>query len=627
MLEAIRKGTKTWLFKGFLSLLVLSFAVWGIGDIFRGSGTGAVAIVGDEEITPQQFDNAYRREYQRLADRLGGRLDAEQARDFGLVESTLNLLIGRVAIDGAMRAMGLTAAEDVVAQDIRSNPAFHNDKGAFDRAIFRRVLSSNGFSEEAYLASLRRDVARDQLLGAITSGAHPPQTLIERLYAFREEHRIAEFLVIPNESVGDVGSPDDPTLEVYHGENAAQFTAPEYRALTYVTLTADDLVAELRVSEEELAEEYDIRLDEFITPERRSVEQLLYDAEEVAREAYRQIEAGGDFHNVGAATNSLTAANPSLGEITRDSLPADIADQVFALAVETISKPLKGPFGWHLFRVTRIEPEITSSLDDVREELTRDIALARAGDALFEIANQIEDEFAAGANLAAAAGRLNLRLERIAAVDAEGNDPSGQSATLTDIDEFLEVAFTAGPGDEPVLNESADGGYFLVQVDRITASALRPFAGIREDVRAAWLAEKRGEAARTAAEALAAKLNNGGDFASLARAAGASLQTTNPLARADFAANRDIPPRLLFNLFKLKAGQASSAPRLDQSGQVVARVAEIRSARPATAGDETERLRDVLTAAIVSDLTTQYRTSLQIEAGVRINRQVIDSLF
>ena len=229
--------------------------------------------------------------------------------------------------------------------------------------------------------------------------------------------------------------------------------------------------------------------------------------------------------------------------------------------------------------------------------------------------------------MAEAAGRLNLRLERIAAVDAEGNDPSGQSATLTDIDEFLEVAFTAGPGDEPVLNESADGGYFLVQVDRITASALRPFAGIREDVRAAWLAEKRGEAARTAAEALVAKLDNGGNFASLARAAGASLQTTKPFARVDFAANRDIPPRLLFNLFKLKVGQASSAPRLDRSGHVVARVAEIRSAQPATAGDETERLRDVLTAAIVSDLTTQYRTSLQIEAGVRINRQVIDSLF
>ena len=627
MLEAIRKGTKSWLFKGLLSILVLSFAVWGIGDIFRGSGTGAVATVGDAEITSQQFDNTYRREYQRLEDQLGSRLDPEQARDFGLVESTLDLLIGRAAINGAMRAMGLTAAEDVVAQDIRSNPAFHNDEGAFDRAIFRRVLSTNGFSEEAYLASLRRDVARDQLLGAITSGAQPPQTLVERLYAFREERRIAEFLIIPNDSVGDVGSPDDPTLEVYHGENAAQFTAPEYRALTYVTLTADDLVAELRVSEEELAEEYDIRLDEFITPERRSVEQLLYDAEDVAREAYRQIEAGGDFQNVGAATNSLTATNPSLGEITRDSLPADVADQVFALAAGTISAPLKGPFGWHLFRVTHVEPEIIGSLDDVREELTLDIARARAGDALFEIANQIEDEFAAGADLEEAAGRLNLRPERIAAVDADGNDPSGQPATLPDIAELLGVAFTVGPGDEPVLHESADGGYFLVQVDRITASAVRPFADIREDVRTAWLAEKRGEAARTAAEALVAKLDNGEDFASLARARGASLQTTEPLARVDFAANRDIPPRLLFNLFKLKVGQAVSAPRLDRSGHVVARVTEIRSAEPTTAGDETERLRDALTAAIVSDLTTQYRTSLQIEAGVRINRQVINSLF
>ena len=49
MLDALRRGASGWIAKIFLSILVLSFAVWGVADVFRGYGAGSLAKVGKIE--------------------------------------------------------------------------------------------------------------------------------------------------------------------------------------------------------------------------------------------------------------------------------------------------------------------------------------------------------------------------------------------------------------------------------------------------------------------------------------------------------------------------------------------------------------------------------------------------
>ena len=58
MLEALRKATANWIAKLFIGLLVLSFAVWGVADIFGGYGRRTVAKVGDTEISYQDFQTS-----------------------------------------------------------------------------------------------------------------------------------------------------------------------------------------------------------------------------------------------------------------------------------------------------------------------------------------------------------------------------------------------------------------------------------------------------------------------------------------------------------------------------------------------------------------------------------------
>ena len=59
MLRGIHKASSTWLGKAVMGVimggLIISFAIWGIGDIFRGFGVNSVAKIGGTEISIEQF--------------------------------------------------------------------------------------------------------------------------------------------------------------------------------------------------------------------------------------------------------------------------------------------------------------------------------------------------------------------------------------------------------------------------------------------------------------------------------------------------------------------------------------------------------------------------------------------
>src|SRR5204862_4277620 len=75
MLRGIRKASANWLGRavmgGVMGLLALSFAVWGINDIFRGFGRSTLAKIGGTEIPIESFRQTYNERLQQISRRLG----------------------------------------------------------------------------------------------------------------------------------------------------------------------------------------------------------------------------------------------------------------------------------------------------------------------------------------------------------------------------------------------------------------------------------------------------------------------------------------------------------------------------------------------------------------------------
>jgi peptidyl-prolyl cis-trans isomerase D len=628
MLDSLRKGAGTWFVKAFLFLLVASFAVWGVGDIFRGRTDTALITVGDVKIEPQEFTDAFNREMRRMSQAIGQSLDREQARAFGLVDRTLQQVVTQTLYDTEAADLDLIASREMILQQIRENPAFQNEFKQFDRFRFEQLLRENGFSEASFIAANQRDLTRAQLFEAVAGGAQPPKALVEFFYKRQNEKRVAELLTVPNASFENVGEPDQAAVEKFHAEHATRFTAPEYRAISFVTLSPDDLLEEVRVSDAEIAEEYQARLPELSVAETRQVEQILFDAEEPAKQAAERIKAGEDFYKVAQEAAGQNEAAVRLGEQRREDLLPEAADAVFALPKGEVSAPVKTAFGWHLFRVTAITPGHKPTLEEAKAKLAEELKRRRAAETMFDMANRVDDALGGGASLEEIAQQFKLRFVKLDAVDAEGKNAQGQPIeSLPQSPELLREAFTAEKGaDDLQLREFQQGGYFIVRVDDVTAPALRPLEQVRAEAVEAWKAERRSEAAEKRANELVEKARQG-DLKAIAAEAGFAYVRTDPATRQEAAGLPTLSIEAAQALFKLQPGEAATAPTREGDGQVVLKLVEVTPADPAADAAGMERLRSQLRASIADDLLAGFRDALEQDVAITVDQAALNAMF
>ena len=628
MLDSIRQGVSSWVIKILLGLLILSFAVWGIGDIFLGAGANpSVATVGGQEITAAEFVRNYQRDVQSLASRAGRNVTPDEAREFGLVRQTISRMVTQTMLGETARGYGLSISDSLIRDAVWSNEAFHDVTGRFDQNRFLQTLAQNGLSEEEFVGSIRLDLARDQLLSSISVGTFAPGPLIEPIFKHRQEQRVAEMAVIDLSTIADPAAPEEPDVVRFYEENESRYIAPEYRAVTYVWIAPDALVDEIEVTQDELERTYQARIDSYFTAEQRDAEQVIYASESEAIAARERLVAGESFESVAADTGAINEGATDLGTVEWLDLPEDLGDAIFDLSEGAVSDPLETAFGFHIVRVSRIAPEGTQPLDDVRAEIEEEIKRNRSYDGLNDLVARLEDEMAGGRTLEDAAARVRLSAVRLDAIDRVGRDRAGNTVSgIADLDRFIESVFSGEEGRVSNPQESADGGFFLARVDSVTPEAARPLADIRDGVIADWVRDQKQQQARQQAETILAAANAGRSLAELAAEHDARLETSAPLTRASGQSQSDVSSGLVSQLFDARVGQHVMAPTATGDGFAVARLNEIIAATPEGDNIALAQLRDVLNASIAQDILQQYQIALQEEVGVSVNQGLLDTL-
>lgn len=611
------------IFTGVLfSLLIASFALWGIGDIFRsGAGGDAVIQVGEQEVGQQEFARTFQREFNRVRQQIGGDLDLETARQLGLVDQIVRQTVTRMLFDQKAREMGLRVSDEQVVQRLRQQEAFQS-AGSFNRQLFEQTLRQSGLSENRYIELLRSDIDRQHLAFAATGGLQVPGGLAEALYRYQNEQRIADFVTLPPDSF-QVAEPDEATLREYYDANSQAFMAPEYRELTLIHMQAQDLIEEVSVSEQALREAYESRQGEFGQPGRREVRQVVFDTREQAQKAVALVNEGRTFE---AVTEELTGRAPvDLGTNTRDELLPALVEPTFQLAEGAVSQPIESSLGWHVVQVTGVQEGKTPSFDEVRDQIRQDLAMDQAVDSLVQLANTLDDELAGGATLEEAASTVGMPVRRIEQISREGNAPNGEPVQdLPQKDEFLPVAFQTQQGQQSLLTETPQGGYFVLRVDSVTPSQVRPFEEVRDQVLSEYRADQRAQKAEAAAEEMAKAVDGGAALAELAGQRGLQVAQTQPLTRSG---NQQASPEgraVASQLFEIEPGQAVTSGV--QNGVVVARLSEVRPAQPEENQDAVVNLREQTRQGMRSDVLAQFADALRNRYDVRVNQTALDQI-
>jgi peptidyl-prolyl cis-trans isomerase D len=602
------KETAVWVMMG---MLILGLGGFGVTNF--GGGVSTVGSVGDTDITADDYARSFQQQLAAFSQQIGQPISGQEALAFGLDRQVLQGLVTRAALDNEAARISLSVGDAAVAAELTQMDAFKGVSGSFDREAYRFTLDRNNQSEAEFEAALRGDITRQLFQGMIASGFTAPAPMTETLYNWIAERRGFSMLRLTEADLATpVPDPTEEELQAFHAANIATFTRPEAKRITYASLLPETIAADQPVDDAVLQDLYQSRIAEFVLPERRIVERLVYPDQAAAYAARAELDAGATFDALVTA-RGLTLDAIDLGDVTPEDLGA-AGQAVFAAAEGDVVGPLASDLGPALFRVVTVLSAEETTFEEARDTLAIEIQTDAARRLISDKVELVDDLLAGGATLEDLAKEAGLTLATIDHVPLqqgtdviEGYPAFRAAADSVQADDFSEAI---------VLE---DGGLVALRLDEVVPAAPIPFAEARDAVDAEWRADATAKALAARAVEIKGAIEGGAAIGSFG-----IVDVTPEVARDSFIA--DAPDTLMPAVFAMAEGdvQVIEAPGFI----AVVRLDQIQPA--ATEGEEAEALQTALAAqieqAISADAFTAFTNALSAEAGISLDQSVINAV-
>ncbi len=637
MLEFFRTRIKdSIIFKAFLGMLALSFGIWGVGDFVGGSSLapGVALKAGDAEVRVDTVQRYFTRELEQFRQAMGGQVSvlSDPATRNTVMTTLLQDLTRQATIRAATNNLGVTVTREELRDQIMRTPTFQRD-GKFSEALFQEILSQNQMTEANAAALYDGEVREGILVQPAAQNASAPQTLVDALFKYRGETRVADTLLVPASAMDLKKTPTEEELKAVYDKNIAAFTAPEYRKLSVLTLTSGDLVKTESIDDAAVKAYYDENQGRYKTAETRHLVQLVFKSKEEADAARAKAAPGDSLETV--AAKAKAGAVVDLGEVNAAAPLMKMLDGAFATPLHEISQPIQSPLGWHLIEVKSSTPEAVQTLEATKETIRKAIAQEKGIDAVYDASTHLEDGLASGAPLADVAKTVGARIVEIPAIDKDGKDPAGLTVpNLVDPTNLLNTAFDTGAGKESkMLDLPTKDGYYVVHVDTVTPPAPHPLDEVRPKVVTLWQAQERTALAQATADKIAKDLGPSSSLAAVeTQDKRISYAPLGPITRSGTGLERQhvidskrISPDLLSRLFTAKVGDVVVAPVED--GILVARLKDITVPTPTGAlAPVREQMSQALKAQIGTTLSEELIRAYTARFPVTVDQKIIGDI-
>ncbi|QQA44616.1 peptidylprolyl isomerase [Pelagovum pacificum] len=607
MAKKTAKSVATWVILALLFFGLIGFGATNLSGTSRSLGSA-----GEKDIPIQDYARELNRQINQLQQQTGTSLGFAEVEAFGLDRMVLSSLVQRRTLENEAAQLGISVGDDRVAAAIRSAAPFRGLDGSFDREAYRMTLNSNGLSETEYENGLRDTLSRELLQRAVSTGIPAPEPYADTVAAYLGETRSFEWIEVTADDLEEpVAEPSDEQLQTFYDENIDQFTRPETKSITYVSLTPAMIADELDLDEEALRDMYEQRMSDYVRPERRLVERLVFRDDEAAQAAFDRLERDEvDFDGL-VTERGLSLADIDLGDMGEDELGA-AGEGVFAADTGEVVGPFETDLGPALFRVNAVLAAQETPFEEAREELSEELGSVRARQVIEGSAEGITDLIAGGASMEDLAERTDLELGTI---DYSEGTEDGIAAYA----EFRNAADEAAPEDFPELLELSDGGVFALRVDEVRAPEPIPFEEAREDVAAAWTATETAARVITYAEELADRVAEEG------------FTDDMPAPAAETGLDRrgvvgGTPPGFLGEVFDMAEGETQALP--NGEGAVVVRLSAVTPADPEddTLDNEVQQFAEQAQQGIQQEVMETFARSVQTRTDVRIDEAAVNSV-
>jgi len=599
--------TAVWILMGMLIL-----GLGGFGAVNFNGNVSSIGTVGDKEISVDQYARELQQQIRAIEGQTGEALSFQQAQAIGLDRAVLQRIVRLRALDNETTEMGISIGDENLRERIIDIPSFQGIDGNFDREGYRFALQQAGLSEAEFEDSLREEAARSLLQGAISGGVTMPDVYAQTLVNFVGEKRSFTWAALTQDNLqAPLPAPTDADLQAFYDANPDNFLLPASKSITYVILTPQDVLDEVEISEDELRKAYEDRADEYIQPERRLVERLVFPNEEATNLAAAALEVNGTTFDALVLDRGLTLQDIDMGDVGRLELDG-AGEAVFAAEPGAVVGPLPTNLGPALFRVNGILPSLNTTFEDASPALQQDLAGDRAARLVEVRAQDLDDQLAGGAKLEQLAEESKMTLGTI-----EWTNDSDQD--IAAYETFRAAAAALTEGDFPKIDQLEDGSVFAMRLDGTKPERPNPFEDARTLVAEAWTADQLLTALTVQAEEAQSALEGGSDFATL----GLTENVQENLTR-DAVISR-APEGLLTEVFEAAPGDIRIIEGAD--GVVIARLDSISAAED---NEQTQQLLGQLTTQLnqqlSQDVFTLYSSDVVRRTAPMIDQQAINAV-
>jgi peptidyl-prolyl cis-trans isomerase D len=618
MLDRMRRH-KNWL-KWSLFLVVVAFIALYFPDFIGTGATGSlnaeVARVGDERITASAFQRVYQRQMQAYSQAYGGSVNAQLLKQLGIDQQILRQLIDERAAIAEARRLGLTVSDAEVAQRILAMPGLQENGTFVGQDAYRRALAAQGMTEGEFERNLREALLVDKLRSALTEWVTVSDRDVDAEFRRRNEKVKAELVVFSADKFRDQVQLSDADLTAYFEANKDDYRIGERRKIRYVLVDVEQLRARAAVLPTEVEKYYRDNEPQWATPAQVRASHILLETEGKDEAAVRaraeallkQIKAGADFAALANKESEDEVSNTKGGDLDffgRGRMVKEFEDVAFSLPVGQVSDVVKSSFGFHIIKVTDKKPESRKSLDEVRQQITDQLAYERAQAQASAMADQIAQQAKTAADLQQAAASRGLTVAESGFFTRD--EPI---AALGPAPEVTSRAFELNEGEVagPV---RVARGLVIFSTSGREESKLPAFAEVKERVREDATRAKARDLSQARAKALAGEFTS--NFAGAAKSAGLTPATTELVARGTAWPQVGVSPAVDEAAFALPAG-AVSAPIATDAGTVVVKVLE----REEPAADQLASSRESLKQELLAERRAKFYNAYMAKARTRL---------
>ena len=593
---------------GLLVVGLLGFGTGGLTGNIRNVGT-----VGEKQISVNQYQRAVGQQLRAFEAQLGTPIGFQQAQQLGIDRNALTQVVTERALDNEASVLGISVGDARVREEVLRVPAFRGIDGEFDREAYRFSLQQSGLSETDFEAGIREEISRTLLQGAIVGGTPLPDPYADALSQFVGETRNIVWAEVSFENLtAPVAGGTDADLQAYYDENPDAFTTAETRDLTFAWLTPSMIQDDVVIDEVALKEVYDDRIAEFMRPERRLVERLVFvDSATAAAAIDTLADTTRSFEDL-VAERGLDLADVDLGDVSKSEL-GDAGDAVFAASTGDVVGPINTSLGPALFRMNAVLAAEEVTFEQATPDLREELSAARAARIIQDSIDEMNDLIAGGATIEDLVERTALEIGKI-------SWSAGNQDDIAAYESFRDVAATVQEGDFLSLNDLEDGGVFAVRLDGITPPALRPFADVADDVVAGFTAQATQSAILARAEEIAADILPLTNLDTL----GLAPQTDANLTRRSFVGGT--PPAFMTTVFDMSVGEVAVVD--NGVGAIIVRVdgaAAPDADDPQTIAQK-QSAAETAAAGISQDIFQAFSSAIQERTDVVINQAAVNAV-